>query len=98
MPAIENFCPVCRHRAHPDAKCGQFCNGAPLSSSYTCKCESSVELDDIDHALYIIQQNLPSWEQRHVAVLAAALGREIPNLPSEAAASVNGEKVRTRRP
>ena len=89
-------CIVCKHPAHPNAVCGEFCSGAPLFSSYICKCESSVELDAIDEALYIIQQNLPFWERRYLKVLAAALGRKIPVLPSQAGASVKGEKTRSR--
>ncbi len=82
-------CTVCEHVWH-DERCGQYEGGGPLFSSYVCKCPAGVELDEVDTALYEIRQHIPLWDVHHLELLAERAGREIPNLPSRAEASVHG--------
>lgn len=88
-------CVVCEHQQH-DGTCGVFEDGGPLFMSNKCKCTINVHLDEIDEALYKIDQSLTWLGHHHLRVLAKALGRTIPKLPSRAEASVKGATTRSR--
>jgi len=82
MDIFTDQCHRCDDPAHRGKVCEVFTDGRPYFTSSQCKCAESVTLDDIDLALHKIKQHLPKWEQGYLEVLADAIGRPIPNLPS----------------
>jgi hypothetical protein len=89
----DTICVVCEHRHGEKTKCGYFLSGTPLFTNNACQCPATIKLDDIDEALYVISQNLPPWEQRHLKRLAAAVGRSVPELPSRSSARIYGTRA-----